>query len=164
MPQDPGFLGLCPPHSRPLRPVLGPRPPVHSVPMPTTKTPATSLAAQLSLHTPQAMPVDTPPGPSIAKVLSHLPNLPDQPACPPAPLAAPWVLPAPSNGTPRSCLQSSRAALGHQGHSRHPEPPLPSTAIAGSPPQPTRPGWTAPRQSPALRRRHTALWELRGGG
>lgn len=125
-----------------LRACPGPHPPVRSVPMPTTKAPATGLAARLSLHTPQAcsprpliqaMPGDPPPGPSIAKVLSHLPNLPGPPTRPPAPLAAPRVLPAPSDGTPQSCLQSSGAAQGHQGHSRHPEPPLPSTATAGSP-------------------------------
>lgn len=160
-----------------LRACPGPHPPVRSVPMPTTKAPATGLAAQLSLHTPQAcsprpliqaMPGDPPPGPSIAKVLSHLPNLPGPPTRPPAPLAAPRVLPAPSDGTPQSCLQSSRAAQGHQGHSRHlcPPPPLQEAPAHWglTPPQPTYPGWTAPGQSPALRRPHTGLWELRGGG
>lgn len=96
------------------------------------------------------------------------PNLPGPPTRPPAPLAAPRVLPAPSDGTPQSCLQSSRAAQGHQGHSRHlcPPPPLQEAPAHWglTPPQPTYPGWTAPGQSPALRRPHTGLRELRGGG
>lgn len=161
IPQDPGFLGLCLPHPSPLRPILGPHPPVHSVPMPTAKAlqpallPSRPRASHGLAPRPfiQAMPEGPLPAPSTAKVPSHLPNRPGHlPALRQPRL--PLVLPATARHGPASSPPGLPWAIRVTAITLSPLcPPLPlqeAPAHRGlTSPQPTHPGWTAPSQSPA---------------
>lgn len=116
--------------------------------MPTTKAfsiihfPAVPLPwLSMPLHPGHAWGTPTCPSSNPKPVvLPHLPNLPASPPVlwhlcqlPPCAPSASQVLLAPPDSRSLSCLQFSRAALGQQGHSHHPESPPPSTTIAGSP-------------------------------